>query len=266
MALNHLTVSEMVSLTEDWVIPTGPLYLALIAIPGMDALLPHVISAHQGLLGNQSVAQEQELDDLTTETGIKDGSFDCFARAGYYTLMAHANLARALGDEAGARVFESMRTTLYPTELKVTKLSYREESGHATLLQSRMDAKLEQGLAGVPMQGRTLLDVVRAWITAGQELGALENRRAEAKFSDQRVNASPMRQQWMRAIMAVRTVLDLVAGTLPPVVADALARIRAAEAAAERRSRTGTPTDGELPAETPAEAPAEAPLEPTPSV
>lgn len=254
MALKYLSTGEMVSLTGSWVEKKHPDRRALQSVPPVAMLLPHVDAAHTTLLASQRDPELERLAGISAMEGEVDGLHDNLARGIWYGLEAYEYLAR---DAAQAAQIARLQDMLFPDGLKVVQYSYRETAGQGALLASRMTAAQKALLATLPVQGGTMLDEVHAWLEAAARLGALENERTRLAQPLPAGTTMRARNQWIRTIQAVRTVIDLEAPE-SPLIHRLLQRIVDAELAAERRLRGGAgngdekpvgPVDGETPAQ-----------------
>jgi hypothetical protein len=236
MALNQLTIEEMVELTQDWVTPGHPTRGALQRVPGISALMSHIEAAHTALVSTQESEHMQSLTTLEEALVAVDDRHDGLARAAYYTIKASINLTRVYGDESNEAVLEELEALLFPNKLRVVSFSYRDEAGQAKLLSMRIKSDHEHTMSMIPMLGCNLLDTVRAWLAAGGDLGALEDQRDATNLPGGRLHASQARTRWLRAIRAVRTIVELTE-VQDPLIEEALGRVLAAELAAERRAQ-----------------------------
>lgn len=243
MALNLLTVEEMVYVTQPLVDPENPTRAALLGVPGMAVVMPHIEDAYEGLLVAMDKGRVQSLAEIDLALEAADTKHDGLARAVYYALETHAHLARAYGEEQTAEALALVQNDLFPDQLRVVDLSYRDEAGQARQLARNINANHEQWLAGIPMPGGSLLDTLQAWLAAGEELGELERQRNSVDVPGRRLRVNRARSRWVRAIRAVRTIVEL---TEPdePLVEEALGRITAAEMAANPRAFPARAADG----------------------
>lgn len=236
MALHHLTIEEMVQLTQDWVTPGHPVRSALMRVPGISALMPHIEGAHSALVSTQESEETQSLATLEDTLIEVDDRHDGLARAAFYTIKASINLTRVYGDKLNETVLQELQDLLFPNKLRVVSFSYRDEAGQAKLLTMRIKPEHEHTMSLIPMLGCTLLDTVRTWLAAGGELGELEEQRDAANLPSRRLHASQARTRWLRAIRAVRTIVELTE-VHDPLIEEALGRILAAELTAERHAQ-----------------------------
>lgn len=243
MALNLLTVEEMVYVTQPLVDAENPTRAALLEVPGMAVVMPHIEDAYEGLLVAMDKGRVQSLAEIGVALQEADNKHDGLARAVFYALEAHNHLARAYGENQTADALLQVQSFLFPHHLRVVDLSYRDEAGQARQLASNINEAQEEWLAGIPMPGGSLLDTVQAWLAAGVELGELEHQRNTVDVPGRRLRVNRARSRWVRAIRAVRTIVEL---TEPdsPLVEEALGRITAAEMAANPRAFPARAADG----------------------
>lgn len=242
MALNHLTIAEMVSSTEGWTQVGNPARDAFMRMPSLAALMPKIEEAMNGLIGIQRVTLDQFVKQLKGRRKGADFRHDSFSRAAYYTLEAHIHLARANDDDDTESALLVLRDLLFPFGLEIVKFSYVEEAGQARLMESRITTENEERLATIPVADENLLDIVRKWLNAGAELGQLETELADTQLPSQRGPVAEARRRWARVVKAVRTVADLES-SLDPTIERALHQVAMAEAAALRRLRESEALD-----------------------
>ena len=150
--------------------------------------------------------------------------------------------------------------TLFPDGGSIFLASYRAESGNTErverLLESPEGAEAKAALKSIPVQkGETALDTVQLWISAGDELGKLENKKTARAAALQ--SAAPpaqrvvqqARSQWIKVaglIVANAEVSDAPAATVSAVTHSLLS---AAAGAGGRGARKGSPEQPPAPAE-----------------
>ena len=250
MALNQLTIAEMVETTEDWARAGTPVRQAFEQIPALAGLIPTVDQVIDNLLATQRVPFVQTINQLSHARAKADRRHDCLARAVHVGIEAHIQLALAEGDLDRAQSLRRARDFLFPLGLGIVRLSYREEAGQASLLASRMNGDVEALLATMVLGSGTLLDTVRAWLRAADELGQLEAEFVAVQLPQNRVSLRDSRRAWTQMVTAVRTVAAL-ADPMDPRIEAALGHIANAELAAERRlaGEAGESDDGSAPDE-----------------
>lgn len=235
MALNRLTIAQMVNLTKNWAQPGSTERIALEALPGMPALMPHMEETIAAILSAQRMQLTMTLAELRTTLGEVDDRFDDLARGIAGIIDAEICLARARGDHVTMRNLTNLRAFLLPDGLRVVSYSYREESGQADLLASRLTQEHQDLLASIPVMGGTLRDIVTSFIEAGRQLGELEDQRADEIAPHRRNNMLTARSRWINMIKTVRALVAM-ADVQEPTVLEALHRIERAERSAERGS------------------------------
>ncbi|APR86282.1 Hypothetical protein A7982_11631 [Minicystis rosea] len=233
MALKRLTTGEMISLTTSWTTKNSPDRKALAAIKEVEPLVPQIDASHRGLLQTQAAAPSARLAEIQEQEKTIDVRHDDLLRGCFHLLQALAYLTQ---DPARAKALLALQKTLLPEGLLATQKTYREEAGQAKLLKTRLGAGDIELLKEIPTLDGTLWDATNEWTTLAAKLGKLEDERAAlggpqgAAPSD----AVAARNRWIRAVSAVRTVLELV-GTEDEKVQALLSRIDEAERKADRR-------------------------------
>ena len=240
MALKYLSTLEMVSLSGSWVEKKHPDRRALLSVPAVAVLLPHVDAAHSALLASKRDPELKRLAGISAMEGEVDGIHDNLARGIWYALEAQRYLAR---DATQAERLAKLQGELFPDGLKVVQYSYRETAGQGALLASSLTPEQKILLASLPVPGGTLLDEVHAWLEAAARLGALENERTRLTEPLPPGTSVRARSLWIRTMQAVRTIIDLEAPE-NPLIRRLMQRIADAELATDRRLR-GAPGSGD---------------------
>lgn len=260
MALNRLTIAEMISLTKNWAKPGTSERAALERVPSIKALMPHTEYVHERLLVVERVTATKTKTELNREISSADERFDDFVRGIIYTFDGQVFLAKARGDRELAEALETMRDFLMPHGLKTVSLAYREESGQADLTAARLKQEHRDFLQTIPVMGGTMLSTTTEWIQAGQELGQLENQRADSASPTRQQNAAEARSLWIQMVHTIRSIVRMLKVEDPDLI-DALHRVDRAEAAADASSDRAAepdepdePTDPTDPDDPPAES------------
>ncbi|MEP7123707.1 MAG: hypothetical protein ABJE95_22455 [Byssovorax sp.] len=235
MALKRLYTGEMVSLS-------GPLTTAahadrqiLADIPATAALLSELDGAHQSLLSTQVKPEaETRLAVIIKLEKALDVRHDDLIRglSGLLTALSYLT-----SDPALAARFLHVQSVLLPDGLDAVTKTYREESGQAALLESRLSPADVALLKKIKILDGTAWDAIKEWIDVGAKLGVLEDERGGLPQTSGPAPADVVtaRNRWIRTINAMRSVLDLVAAGHPGVV-KILSRITEAERKADHRT------------------------------
>lgn len=238
MALKQLTTGEMLSLSEPWVSP-GPVRALLDGIAEARPVLPHVEAARRALLDTQFDPTQPELQKLSEQAGALDARHDAQVGGIHALLGALAQLAT---DPARGEALLRLRDRLFPQGVSVVQHSYRDEAGQAELVEGRLTEADRALLRAVPVLSSTLGDVVARWQHTARELGRVEDRRV-ALLDEKRRGTRPAdvvaaRNQWIRAVNALLSALDLAAPDERTRLAILGALEASTKAAARRRQST----------------------------
>lgn len=255
MALNHMTLAEMVGVTLPWVTP-GKQRSLFLSVPEIAGLMPVVEQAHAGVLGAQPnlAGMSPEVRAILEEEEVVDIRHDCLARGGNWILEGHRQICLGSNppDAERAALCARVLRKLFPQGLKIVTASFVAESGNtarvAQLLET--DAEIKPLLKSIPVRkGETLLDVVLKWIEEGATLGALEDQRTAlaaesavgAPANDKAPKAGKTQAARSAWINAVNLVLGALAVSSAPAQAIEALRHRAVEVSekAYRRSISG---------------------------
>ncbi|MEP7119650.1 MAG: hypothetical protein ABJE95_02025 [Byssovorax sp.] len=244
----------MVSLSAPWAQADHADRALFASIPVTAALLPQIDEAHRTLL---SVQPKKALTDRAAEIAeaqrILDVRHDNIIRGCVGFLGGLIALTR---DPALAKRLAHLQEVLAPEGLTATQKTYREESGQAALLASRLTPADNALLQGLHTAEGTLWEVIQEWIAIGAKLGKLEDERAALAQVPGPAPAEVVaaRNQWIRTVNGVRTMLALVQARQPGVH-DILNRLAEAERKADNRGAPGDTVAANPPA-TGAEPPA----------
>ena len=241
MGLRDMTTAAMVSLTGSWVDPAHEDRQALERIPAVEAFLPHVEEAHRGLLETQVDGRAKRLASLSSAQRDLDARHDSLARGIRLILDGLVHLARAPEQAERLRALQEL---LFPDGLMVVRYSYREEAGYAALLAARLTAADEAALAAIPTPEGSLLALVREWMKAAGEIGALEDERGGTPMPA--TTSMRARGQWIRVMSTLRTLIDTI-GTEDPGVLELLHRLDLVSQQATRRPGGDAPPAGDEP-------------------
>jgi hypothetical protein len=232
MALRKFSTGEMVSITYPWVTAGHPERQLIESLPGAAGLIPLTESVHGDLLGSQVDTEAEFLAMLSDTLSTFNLQHDDLARVIWYILLAYRYRHRGTPE---ATAIEDVQSALYPEGLKIVSASYLEAAGQAGLRRTLLNEARRAVLAGIPMQGGTLLDTVTQWNQVGVDMGNMQNQRATpATLPGERVKLSALRDRWVRVVRAMLDVLALEADRRPEA-RRILERVANIEAAARRR-------------------------------
>lgn len=247
MALKNLTVEEMIGMSSSWVAP-GETRTLLEKHPRTAGILGDIVAAHEGLVGSQEKAQQedQKLASLVVQQKSVDGVYDRKARGSNLLLAA---LAELCDDEAQARTFAEAQALLHPNGLAFINQNYAAEAGVAELTRHRLqEAPAVQALlASIPLPpgfGPTLAAEVQTWLDAGETLRKLEAERialvdtseTASAQSPERKPQSVARNRWIRVIRLVLDQINLDESPDPELRRRVLLPVAEAEARADARA------------------------------
>ncbi len=243
MALKRLTTGEMAHLSEDWVNEKTAAHQAILATPELAGLLPRVEAGHRGLHDTLPKQVDPRLAKVQEKAAAFDLRHDEIVRGGYWFLTSLAWLAGA-GDAADG--FLRLRDFLFPAGLDTTQKSYREESGAADMLSTRLaqNAAIKKQVKDIPVLKHNLLHYLDELFRVAKALGAAEKERAQLAtaaigLSDPQ-KMIEARNKWIRsvnALLAVAEDAELPEDTYRTI----FGALQLAEKAADKRK--GTPVD-----------------------
>lgn len=233
----------MLGVTYPWITAGHPERVVLEALPGAAGLIPFAESVHGDLLGLQSGGEAAFLAVLSETLGVYNLQHDDLARAIWHVIMAYRYRTRSMPEAAG---IQDLEVALFPAGLQIVSASYLESAGQAEIRRSLLTEARRAVLAGIPMQGGTLLDLVTQWNQVGVDMGNMQNQRATPPATPaERANARAVRDRWVRVVRAVLDVLALEANQRPEArrIIERVDNIRAA--VKRRRAGNGTDTPGD---------------------
>ena len=245
MSLKALSTQTMIMLTEPLLDPKRERKL-LLGMPLTASLVPVLEKSKKNLIDTQRTgsAAVTALAALTREAAGVDALHDRKVRGILGLLTDLAALADA---PAEAQRYLDLRDRLFPEGLRIIGRSYRDEAGEARLARKRIDPATKKALQKIPAAGgKMLLAEVEGWLKAADQLGEIEDRRAEL---DQQIAAEGTgqseavgaRNDWIRAMRALETNLELEPKATDAIRKRLLGGLHDADAKAERRVASATP-------------------------
>lgn len=229
--LDHLEIDEMVALTTSWVDAT-PTREAFLSVPEIAPLHSKIVQAHEALVAAKGQrAPQTELKTLIEEETIIDARHDHLARGIYAALEAHVHflLGQDPPDFMRASACQQAQRKLFPTGLSIVNASLLAESGNTARVGRMLrgqEKALSDFIATVPAvtAGKSLRDMVDAWIEAGTTLAELEHLRSSLAIKEgaMAANASPQgaKKAWNRIVSQI--LLTLGVSDAPPDVVQVL--------------------------------------------
>lgn len=237
MAFKRLTTAEMVQISGPWVTAGNPARDAILGEKALAGLLPRLEEAHKALHDTQPGTGDPRLAALQEEEAAVDLQHDTYVRGSHMLLSALALLSP---NAATGATFERLRDFLLPDGLDTTQKSYRNESGAASLLETRLagDPSAKKQLKEIPVLKQNLGHFVTGWMTAAATLGKLEDEKALITgTTGEGARAQSARLQWIRAVNALVALADL-SPLEEATDRQIFGALRLAEKAADRRART----------------------------
>jgi len=225
MDLRRLSIQVMLAHSRAW-LTTSDIRAALVADPLGAAVLDKLQGVHDRLahLQNQKLHVSDQLRQLTAELTELDSIHDDRARAVHGVL---SSLACGTGDPARRERYQEIQHMMFPGGLDVIRRAYLDEAGAAIELGRRLTQDTRAFLGQIPFDGGTLLDVVDAWIDAGQVLGQRTQERERLLASVGRdgtsglaVDSRAARNMWVSAVRLLLHALDFM--TVPAETREAV--------------------------------------------
>ena len=233
MSLQRLKAPEMLALSGPWVTEGHAEREALLSLPEIAVLVPHVEAAHRALQVVQDASAADRMVPLVEALVQVDARHDSYWRAVHHTLQGHIQLALAQHDNERVEALSQLWSDLMPRGLSVVSLSYRDEVGEARSVASRFTEDMAALTETIPMHNMTLRDVMTELFRAADELEALEEERVQVQREASGVSVIGARRTWIRVIDMMRGMLHVVPSgdaTIRAIVA----RIDAVEAESEK--------------------------------
>jgi hypothetical protein len=202
MSAKKLASEEMLQVTADWLNPQSPAHKAILASEDLAPSLPRITAVHENLSKNaQPIVENPRIDQISKEQALIDTRHDDIIRGSYSILTG---IAALLGAELGASILE-LRDNLIPDGLSSTQKSYLAEAGQAAQLSERLTPEVRAVTNKIRIDPKhathTLTDCLNEWIHLGQQLGSLENEKAQLAPAD-RTQATLLaaRNKWIRMV------------------------------------------------------------------
>lgn len=239
MALKDLTTPQMLTITAAWVDPKRE-RPKLEGLKRIAPLLADIDSAHMGLgrARRTEKTTSKEMAEIQSQQLALDKIHDRKARGAHAILTGFADLA---DDPEDATHYLNIREELFPDGLKFITSSYSDEAGQAHIVRERLTAESRGALKALPTPSGSMLKAVLAWLSAGQELGKLEIRKAQLAAAERPIegtvqgNHLKARNRWIKVVSSVISMLELEEEINADTQRLILAPLHEALAKAERR-------------------------------
>lgn len=261
MSGKKLTNDEMVRTSKSWLDESSARHLAIRSNAHLAPFLPHIQDAHEGLSEvTQPVVDDGALQFVTVKQAGADVRHDSLIRGSFGLLTAMAELAGLESEEATKLI--ALRDFLLPDGLMSVSKTYRGEAGQADQLRKRLGdvpMKLDQIIVGPKKNKRDLGMVVEEWLDLAQQLGDLEDEKADLLRPgvprEDAATVANARHAWIRtvnAMLATAEFLQLPTETMNTI----FGALMEAERVADRRGSGGkkaatdpavVPSTGETP-------------------
>ena len=195
MALGSIRVAEMIEISTPWVTEGEAARMAIERIPLLAAVLPELMVAHAGLFDLPTRTPDPRLPQLSRQQAELDKKYRLQVR-GIWESMG--GVARVSKD--GAELL-CLRALLFPQGLRVNKLTYAGEAGHAILVAARLTPARQARLKDFTFHDANLYDLVYQWLAVARQLGQLEDERARLRGSpkERSTKRNAARNRWVRA-------------------------------------------------------------------
>jgi hypothetical protein len=214
MALRDLSSQQMLNITGAW-LDAGRDRPLLQALSRVAPLLPDIQEAHDAVQTShrRDANVSTELIDIQDQQAELDQIHDRKVRGIHNVLTGFAELSNT-PEDAGA--YLEIHEQLFPDGLKFITGSYGDQAGEVTFARERLTSESKAVLKAMPTPSGSLMKAVDAWFTAGDDLGALEARRAklEAELAQKKsagVQGGQLRarNRWIGVVRAVMQMLEL---------------------------------------------------------
>jgi hypothetical protein len=231
MALKRLTVEEMNQISAPWVTEGSPARAAIDKSPMLAALLPQLQAAHGAIFALRAQVEDPKVRELSSRQAALDAEHDVRVRAIHGALTGLALVSGVSSELLG------LRDELFPEGLAHTQTTYRGQAGHAAMVASRLDEKLQARLRAVSLHDKNLLDLTNDWLAVAKQIGQLEDERARLSPPPTASSAiNEARLAWVRIANALLANAEL-AGIDAATDHLLFAPLRAAEKTADSRGR-----------------------------
>ena len=234
MALNDLTVGQMIRVTKGLLNPKGarPLLASLKRVqPWMDDLE----EVYTALLETQLASSKNPLlAEIMAKQATADRTHDRRLSGTHDLLTALATLAPELGLDAQA--LTATRDQLFPDGAAMVNRGYADEAAQVDLLPKRLTDASKALLANVTINDKPLDELKNAWISSARELGKLEDERETVVASDgatpkaTAAQARAARNSWINTVGTVRKAIVAHKELTPAQLEKLLGRLNRYEA------------------------------------
>jgi hypothetical protein len=201
MAINQLTIQEMVSVTNQWVDPSSRANAVLTSNHVLKTIYPQVVTLNTQLLGVRKV-DVAGAAALTASATEADGEHDFWVEAIVNTCDAVHPTQPTLG-------LEDIRQWLFPRGVQHARDSYGTEVGYAAQKATELDSSRKKQLKGIVFGGQTLLQWVDNYFDAAKKLGDIEAQRAAATPPTSSADALAARRAFLGLVKGLEAAAKL---------------------------------------------------------
>lgn len=203
MSVSALVVSEMIQLSAPMITPGTRAHSVISSVPSALAALPHLETAHAGLLALETGS---DVDGLLETVQVSVQEHDRIVRGLDLRIQAHVHFVDS--DEAKAALLRA-HDLILPNGQAIIRAGATQKAGEAHLRGRRVTPEVLALLATVPTSGtQTAADLYAALQRAAEAIGTADNRRqtALAELSGPRVREA--RKSWVRAVHLLEAVFE----------------------------------------------------------
>lgn len=214
MALRDLSSQQMLNITGAWLDPERE-RPRVQALSRVSPLLPDIQEAHETVqkAHRRDGSVSTELIDIQDQQAELDQIHDRKVRGIHGVLTSFAELSDTPEDAA---LHLGIRDALFPDGLKFITGSYGDQAGEVLFARDRLTSEATAVLKAMPTPSGNLMKAVNAWFKAGEDLGALEARRAKLESERAQQKSSGVqggqlraRNRWIGVMRAVLQMIEL---------------------------------------------------------
>ena len=244
MSFRGFTLLEIMSISTPWVTAGHSERLSLEALLSTAGMLRLLEAVHGDVLAVLTDDERARLGLLRDSASLKNLRHDDLARIIFFSLRAHEVL---LGNTPEGRAVTDVRTVMFPDNLNIVRMSFRETAARATTRTTQLTNDRMQVLAGIPLRNGNLLPLTLEWNQMGHELGDVQDQRVTPlRPPNERNRRRVARDRWIRMIRTAMSALQFEAEEHPEAqrILDRVAGIQA-EVRRRVRASNGNVDDGD---------------------
>ena len=206
MALNDLTVGEMMRISRQW-LSAKESKSTLAGLTRVAPWMGDLEAATTNLVASQVATGNTAVDDIKAKQAQVDGVHDRRLRGVHELLTGLTTLAAELKLTPAAMA--TLSSQVVPSGLSMIQRSYADEAAEPELMLARVGAAGRQLAESITVGKTTLWALIERWHDSAHDLGKLEGEREKLEASSaQQRKTTPReraaRNEWIKVVTNIR--------------------------------------------------------------